>query len=483
MNKVMLMYPPGKLYQRSEDRAQCNIEYSSAGSIHACNDLGYCAAILRQSGYEVFLQDYEMERSTLSNVVKDILLFGPDLLFMSTTNATIKEDLKIISYLRQFATFKVVIKGALFYDVDMALLNKLQLTLIDCLIGGEVEFIIAPLCDVLLRGNGKLCDIAGIVYRENGKWCKTAFDCWHKNLDILPFPARDLMHNELYVRPDTGEPMATISVARGCPSQCIYCLTPIISGKKVRFRSVENVFAEIEECYYKFGIKNFFFKADTFTINEAFAIAVCDRIIRSDLHGKIAFTANSRVKPLSMQLLKKMKQAGCFMLAVGFESGSASTLKKIKKGTTVADNLLAAKMIHQAGIPLFGFFMIGFPWETEKQMRKTIHHILQIKPDFAEISMAMPYYGTTLFKMSVKEGLLNDTDFGLGHDYFLMPNTVGTNYVSLKKMKNLRKFALLKFYTRPLFLAKKAVDVCHKPVVLKNYVRYGVRLIKNLTIS
>ena len=98
---------------------------------------------------------------------------------------------------------------------------------------------------------------------------KTNFKIWSDNLDEIPFPARDLMKNEMYPRPDTGEPMATIQVSRGCPSACTYCLTPVISGKSLRKRSIENIFAEIEECYYKHGIRNFFFKADTFTIDSS----------------------------------------------------------------------------------------------------------------------------------------------------------------------------------------------------------------------
>ena len=71
MNRVMLLYPPGKLYQRGEDRAQCNIEDSTASSVHACNDLGYAAAILRARGYEVFLRDYQTERKAFSDVERD----------------------------------------------------------------------------------------------------------------------------------------------------------------------------------------------------------------------------------------------------------------------------------------------------------------------------------------------------------------------------------------------------------------------------
>ncbi|MCR5208138.1 MAG: B12-binding domain-containing radical SAM protein, partial [Eubacterium sp.] len=344
MNRVMLIYPPGKLYQRGEDRAQCNIDDSATATIHACNDLGYAAAILRNNGYEVFLKDYQTEHKTRNVVMNDVREFKPDAVFVSITNATIYDDIEFINAIKECYDCRVILKGAIFFDADRDTLNRLKLDNVDVMIGGESNFVILPLIEYLLKGSGKPEDIPGIIYRENGELKKTAFNCWDADLDSLPFPARDLMNNALYQRPDTGEPMATIQTSIGCPSSCIYCLTPIVSGRRVRFRSVENVFAEIEECYYKRGIKSFFFKADTFTINEDWAIELCDRIINSPLYGNISFTVNSRTNTLSQVLCTKLKLAGCFMLAIGFESGSDETLKKIKKGACLKDSLNAVRL-------------------------------------------------------------------------------------------------------------------------------------------
>lgn len=476
MNKIMLMYPPGKLYQRGEDRAQSNIEDSATASVHACNDLGYCASVLRCAGYEVFLRDYQTEKVKFKAVMNDVLRFQPDIIFLSTTNATVLEDLCFIAKIKQYYKCLFFVKGAIFYNPPPQALKVVDFSDVTCLIGGEIEFIIKPLADYYLKNKGSLESISGIIYQENGTWVKTAFDCWYDDLDSLPFPARDLMRNELYVRPDTDEPMATISVARGCPSQCIYCLTPIISGKKVRFRSVKNVFAEIEECYYKFGIKSFFFKADTFTINKHWAMELCDRIIRSDLCGKIAFTVNARADTVTPHLLSKMKRAGCFMLAIGFESGSNETLKRIKKGTTVADNLRTAKMVQKAGIPLFGFFMVGFPWETKADIKQTVRHIFEINPDFVELHIAMPYFGTELYEQCKLYNTL--TNFSYGFDYY-SPNTRGTKYITMQEIEQIKSQTLWIFYTRPGYICKKVFESLKEPVVVRNYLKYGSRLIRN----
>ncbi len=476
MNRVMLIYPPGKAYQRSEDRAQCNIDDSAATSIHACNDIGYCASILRNAGYSVFLKDYQTEKADFEVVKKDIEEFLPELIIISITNATILSDIDFVNLICSFHKCEFALKGAVFFNISDEHLKTLDLKNINYLIGGEIEFIVKKLADSIFKNEGLIKDIPGIVYKEGESFKKTAFDIWEDGLDNIPFPARDIMKNELYTRPDTGEPMATIQVSKGCPANCIYCLTPVISGKKVRKRSVDNIFSEISECYHKYGIKNFFFKADTFTIESDWAEELCDKIIGSELYGKIEFTVNSRVKPLQKSLLDKLKKAGCFMIAVGFESGNENTLKRIKKGTCVDDNVNAAKMIKSAGLPLFGFFMIGFPWETKEDIIRTLNFMFKIDPDFVELHIAMPYLGTELYNECDRYQTIVSQAWG--NDYF-SPNTSGTCSVSMEEIKALKKKYLLKFYLRPKYIFKKVYGCLTNPAILKNYVEYGFRLIKN----
>lgn len=476
MNKVMLLYPPGRLYQRSEDRAQCNISESAAGSVHACNDIGYCAAVLLKKGYDVFLRDYQTEGASFADAAADISAFRPDMIVLSTTNTSVKDDIAFLDRISQFHPCVCVIKGAVFFDIDLPLLEKLDLKNVDCLIGCEMEFAIGEIADAYLRGAGDLSGVGGILYKTESGFIKTPFRCGSNDLDALPFPARDLMNNALYVRPDTGEPMATVQTGLGCPSGCIYCLTPVISGRTVRRRAVENVFREIEECYYKYGICNFFFKADTFTIDEAYAAAICDRIIRSPLCGRIAFTVNSRVKPLSEGLLGKLKAAGCFTVAVGFESGSNETLQRIGKGVTAEDNLRAARMIKNAGIPLFGFFMIGFPWEDRKMIADTERMIHKIAPDFIELHIATPFYGTGLYEVCKEYGVLTESAFGA--DAY-NPATTGTKYLTAGEVRKLKSNILFRFYLRPGYVAKKVAANLRRPKVVLNYFRYGVKMVVN----
>lgn len=477
-NRILLFYPPGPMYQRGEDRCQQAVDGSSAEAMRACNDLGYAAAVLLKKGYEIRLRDYQTEKCSIEQMNSEVDDFKPDLLMLSTTNTSIYDDIKIMNDLKARCGAVTVLKGAIFYAPEQEMLDLLDLSQIDYMIGGEVDFAIDGIADYALRGEGDIASVDNILYKdEDGEFIQTKFHVWGQDLDAQPFPAREYMNNGLYLRPDTDAPMATIQTARGCPSSCVFCLTPGISGKCVRFRSPENVMAELTECYEKFGIKDFFFKADTFTINAEWVKKLCELIIDSPLYGNINFTANSRVNPLKKETLELMKKAGCFMVAFGFESGSDEILKKIKKGATVEQNLQAARWCHEVGLPFWGFFVIGFPWENKGHIMKTKKLIYKADPDFIEVKMALPYYGTPLYETCKEDDLLAKNV--LGSDFFHSSMT-GTRYLTIKEVESLRRRILLGFYLRPKYILRKMGECVEKPSVFLNYCKYGVRLIVNL---
>ena len=476
--RVKLIYPPSPLFQRGEDRCQANIDSSSASSIRACNDLGYVASILRKNGFDVSIKDYQTELLSIDNVFYDFEKEKIDVLFLSVTNATIYSDLKFVNAIKEkFPNIVVVLKGAIFFDIQLDILEQLDLRYVDYLIGGEVEFIISDLLNSHFNNKDNLCNISGILYKDDTVWVKNNFtNIWSDDLDSIPFPARDLMNNSLYIRPDTGEVQATISTSKGCPSSCVYCLTPIISGKKLRLRTPQSILDELKECYEKYGINNFFFKADTFTFNKDWTIKLCDLIVDSPLYKKIHWVANSRVNPIDFETLSYMKKAGCWLVSFGFESGSQKSLDLMKKGTTVEQNIKAMKLAKKAGLKVFGFYMIGFPWETMEDLKKTKDLIFKNNADFIEIHLATPYYGTQLHQMALNDGLIKQEI--LGNDYFNSP-CISTNSLSIDKIQKFRKGLLISFYLRPSYILKKIFSALKNPIVLKNYFIYGIKLIKN----
>jgi len=477
MKKVLLIYPPSRLFQRGEDRSQGNVEDSTATSIRAPNDLGYAAAELRKRGFEVFLRDYQTENLDLSDLLADVVDIGPDALFASITNSTIFDDLKTIAEVRSAKPdVMVMLKGALFFKLPAEVLQTLDMQDVDYLIGGESEFVVAKLAHAHFFDRPGISSIPGILYRQNDEWKETDFSVWDADLDRLEFPARDLINNSLYVRPDTGEPQATIATSRGCPSACIFCLTPTITGQKVRYRDPTGILEELRVCYHQHGIRNFFFKSDTFTINKAWVKAVCDRIVGSELNGKIEWVANSKVKPLEPETLHYMRDAGCWLVAFGFESGNDETMERIGKGTTVENNRRAAELAARAGVKLFGFYLIGLPWEDRAHLEDTRRLVFELNCDFIEVHLALPYHGTALYDLASREGLIRDTV--IGRNYFDAP-TRGTKFLPIEEVEAFRRKLLLEYHLRPSYLARKMAEVVRSPRILRNYGRYGLRLIRN----
>ncbi|MBE7705397.1 MAG: radical SAM protein [Cyanobacteria bacterium SIG29] len=472
MKKIMLIYPPVGAFQRSEDRCQIDISASVANNYRACNDLGYIASVLKNQDYEIFLKDYSAEKDTYSNFEFDFSMFVPDIVFISTTNGSIYEDLDFIKKIKNLKNdIVVILKGAIFFNAKETLFDELDLTFVDYLIGGEVEFIISDLLKAHYNCKDDLFKIQGISFKTEEKWHTNNVEKFCDELDSLPFPDRNLIKNELYINQLTNKTMATISTSRGCPSNCIYCLSPIISGKNVRYRTPNNVLEELKDCFLNHNISDFFFKSDTFTINKAWVLELCDLIINSELNGKINWVANSKVNTLDEEMLLKMKQAGCSVIALGIESGSQETLEKIKKNTTIEQARNSVKLIKKVGLKIFGFYLVGFPWENSSYLQATKEFIFELDTDYIELSIATPFNGTELYSMC-------DTNV-LGYDSF---NNIiaGNDYLTKDDLEKFRKDVIFQYHLRPSFILKKIFDKNLTINLFLNYIKYGLRLLKNL---
>lgn len=476
MNKKTLLFnPPVGFYQRCEDRCQANIEGSVSASLRACNDLGYMAAILKNCGYEAKIMDYPAEKMKWDNYINDFLKFMPKIAIMSITTATIEKDMEAFKIAKELNPEVITIaKGAHFLSCTCEELNKNIYKVMDYALSGESEFILQDLIKAI-ENNWPVSEVKGLFYWNYEKTgiIKTEKPDFINDLDSLPFPARDLMNNKLYIRPDTGKPMATISVSRGCPSSCIYCLTPVVSGKKLRKRFAKNIVDEIQECVEKHGIKDFFFKADTFTIDKKWVTEVCEEIFSRNL--KIGWGANSRVKPLDLETLKLMKKAGCWLIAFGFESGSDETLEKIKKNTTLKEAIQAVKWAKEAKLKISGYYLLGFPWETREHIEETIEFAKKLDCNYSEFHIVVPFEGTELYEQIKDTKLLEDS--AVGHDTFINP-VMKTHYLSTKELLNLKNKAVKEIYLRPSYIIKTLIGIKNLNEFV-NYTKYGIRMIKN----
>jgi len=246
-----------------------------------------------------------------------------------------------------------------------------------------------------------LARIKGLVWRDGNEIAINADRSFIANLDDLPLPRHDLLPLQTYRAPLVGGPYAFVVTSRGCPGGCRFCIKHVSYGSTVRFRSPENVLAEIE-LLAGLGITDIHMYSDLFTLNRDHVAGICQGILDRKL--KIRWMCNSRVDFVDEELLRLMKRSGCWMISWGIESGDEGMLKRMHKGTNLAQIEQALRWSNAAGIMNWGYFIIGLPGETETSIRRTIDFAKRLPLDLALFHIAAPHPGTPFFFEVVENG-------------------------------------------------------------------------------
>src|SRR5437868_104178 len=253
-----------------------------------------------------------------------------------------------------------------------------------------------------------LDEILGASYRKNGKILHNPDRPQIQDLDALPdvteVYARDLDVTRYNV-PFLMHPFVSLYSTRGCPAQCTFCLWPqTLSGHAWRKRSSDAIAREMAKAKELFPhVKEFFFDDDTFNIQKARTIELCAKL------KPLGFTwsCTSRVTT-DFETLKAMKEAGCLLLIVGYESGDPQILKNIKKGATVERARQFTKDCHKLGLVIHGDFILGLPGETRETIRNTVNFAKELDVETIQVSVAHAYPGTELFDYALKNGFMSN---------------------------------------------------------------------------
>lgn len=455
----MLVNPPSGLYIR-EDRCQVPVKGLTATAPRPPIDLAYIAAVLEKEGVECRIRDYPVEGEGWSALRKDLETFSPDLLIVSVTTPTFELDMKACQIAKGVnPSITTMAKGGHITVFDEESLRKHPY--LDVALRGEVEKTVEELAKGIPWE-----EVRGITFRNGGEIRRNPDREFIEELDSLPFPARHLLNNSLYKRPDTGELQTTIQTNRGCPGECVFCLAGRLSGKKLRLRSPQNIADEIEECIRRFNIRNFFFRADTFTWNREWVIAVCQEILRRDL--RIKWVCNSRVDTLDEERLRWMRGAGCWLISLGIESGSQRMLDLMKKRIKKEQAKRAVELCKKYQIKTYAFYLFGLPWEREEDIKETINLALELDSDYAEFHLAVPFPGSELYDIVSREGLLEGDFQGYDHSLPLARTFV----LSREELVKWRRKAIYKFYLRPRYIARTFLH-SPSPIALINYLRFA----------
>lgn len=496
--KILLIYPPAPVMNR-EDRCQQPVKELLVIPPLPPSDLMYMAAVAEEVGLEARIEDFsidakckmqsakcneEMEngKSDFAKASYDkwkmenepiyhspfaihLKEFQPDFLVINVASTTLENDLSVLAIAKEICpNIIIIVKGAHFLTENTDLLYKYKA--LDLIIVGEAEGVLK---DIL---KGKPYEkIKGLCYRDGFAAKYTGHRPFIKDLDKLPFPARHLVDNNLFRRPDNNKVQAIIKVSRGCPHHCFFCLATPVSGAKVRVRSTDNIVAEIKECVEKYNIQNFLFWSDIFNQNREWVMELCEKIIDSGL--KITWSSNTRADTADAEMAELMYQSGCRLVSIGVESGSQYILDKIGKKITISQIIDTVKIFKKAKIKIYNYFVIGLPWDNEETIEDTIEFAILLNSDFVSFYTATPLPGTRFYKFAIENNLLNPRDSFDGAYYQPVINTM---CLSKERVFELHKQAIKRYYLRPSYILKALLNI-RSFIELKNYFLMGMGIL------
>lgn len=465
--------------------------------------LAYLAAAIRKKGYPVSIIDapaegwkniqrFDSQRDfnglNFDQIRQKIREKNPQVVGISIT-FTVQKDaaFKIASLVKKVDKNIIVVVGGPHVtvrpqesichpDVDFAVLGE-----------GEVSF--PKLLEKLHQKapSTQLKKVKGVAFKSGRKVFLTPPQPLIQDLDILPFPARDLLPMQTYFKAakslranrDLNKPWASVFTSRGCPFNCVFCSIHLSMGRQWRARSPQNVIQELKHLVKTYGIKQIDFEDDNLSFNKKRLEKICDLIVKNKL--KIEwFTPNGvRADTLDESLLRKMKAAGCKELWFAPESGSQRVVDEIigKKLNLkyVEKMVLACKKI---GISCNCFFVIGFPEETKKEILETIAYAKKLSRLGANnclFSLATPLYGTRLYEEAKKKDLLeNFNDSSLSYEKPVLKNPeytpeelIALRYQALKEYQQ----AFVKNSFRKLLYY-----LTHNPILAYEHLGYLYRI-------
>ena len=230
-------------------------------------------------------------------------------------------------------------------------------------------------------------------------------------------------------------------------------------GYKFRPRSPENIVSEIEYLVKEYGVKEFNILDDAFNIDIERAEKICDLIIERKLNILFRCSNGIRADKVTESLIKKMKEAGCYYVAYGVESGSQHVLNNIPKKIMLDQIRYAVRVAKKYDIEVTGFFMLGLIGDTPASMRRTIDFAKELDVDIASFTICTPYPGTRLWEMVQKEGKLLTSNFSelyhtAGKTRFTHPNAPSPEEVEQAYVQ-----AHQEFYFRPKYVIKKVLSI------------------------
>lgn len=421
--------------------------------------LGYLSSSLKKYGYkDITMIDASLKKYSPRQTAEELLKTGgADIVGIQVYTGSQNWTKEFIEILRKNCPKIISVVGG----PHITALQQLALDYIDPDYGilGEGETSLVELIKFL---DGKVTsekEITGLMYKEKGKWLHaTEKYGFVRDADKIPFPDWEMLQPNNYFKymqsvsmPLRGENPIPILTSRGCPFQCTFCCSGATNRRIMRYRSPENVVAEIQFLKEKYGVDEIFFSDDNLTMDIERAKKIFSLMIEKKLNLHWRAPNGIRIDRIDEELVEKMAQSGGYYVGVGIESGNTDVIKRIKKNIDLRGVKEKVELLHKYKIKVSGFFMTGILNETVSEADDTLKFALSVPFDRIQVCNFVPYPGSEDF----------DRIFLLGNPKKYKENVIKFQKsgiipkfqkISLKEVYKQQRKILTYFYFRPKIL-------------------------------
>lgn len=426
----------------------------------------YVAALLKQKGIEVSYKDAAAENLSRKRFLKFIQEDHSDIYYIHSVNLALTSDIKLSQDLLRLNKGARIIfagPGPTYFTEEYIYDQRVYV------VRGEAEVTTLELINRLKENKNSLEEVLGISFMRQGKIVHNPLRPLLKDLDSLPFPAREIVDRRLYFSPKLqGGSFTALLASRNCSYRCIFCVPNSQSfatelehrrfyGQKppVRLRSARNIISEMQQIKTA-GFKFVSIIDDQFLWDEQRSLEICAGI--KDLG--ISWGCLSRCDRISQKLAQAMRRAGCSYVDFGVESFSQKVLDYVKKGFKVSDIYNSIAILKRHGIGVKLNMLLGTnPFETEKDLWHNINECIRVKPDAVMFSIACPFPGTQFYELARKNNWLREGRYSpvsVQHSSILdLPN------LGHERLREIIKKANIKFYLRPNFIIQQSKRLAH----------------------
>jgi radical SAM superfamily enzyme YgiQ (UPF0313 family) len=422
-----------------------------------CPHLGVAiiASMLEKENYDVKLVDGFALNYSMDDIRRKIKKESPSVVGVTSVTANFPNANKVLKITKEIDEDITAVLGG----PHITIMPETTTKDTDFLVIGEGDLTAIELINYIIKGVGRKSKIKGIGYWENRKIKLTKPRPIIENLNKLPMPAYHLLPIEKYRSYgtlDLGRRFISIITSRGCPFRCTYCTSSTFWGHRWRAIAPEKVIEQMKTLYENYKVTHFYFQDDEFTINHDRTMKICDMIIENGMD--IVWECLARVDHINESLIKKMAKSGCKRIIYGIECGYQEGIEKIKKKITLQQAREAIKISMKYGILVGASFMMGFPWEGQEEVRKTINFAKSLNADTIYFNILTPYPGTEIYEEIKKKKLIVPHDWTQYASHGIMP-IMRTEKLTSKEIAYWNGRAYFETYFNPSFLIRKLTHI------------------------